>query len=429
MTTIRETTNIGETPEEGRAGFAVLCDAQTIIRHVLCDDLGLYARIELRPSFVALIDGESTDKARRFLGAISTHGVAFDWWMNVMGPERVMRMHFAGTTTSSGILIVGAPSGPALGLLCEELLDSGDDAIRGIRSDVRALVLQAKSAPTVDPDLDTEVRRLREELAEVRHELVRRDADLTPDPDFEQRAAEAFALALLPRDLPQHERVVLSAVHLHGSGERREGRTWYDAFRLPEGRVALAVGAVPGRGWRAAVMMSQVRAAIRTLVFEGHSPFSVLTRTSRVVQLSSETAGTATVVFGLLDPSTLTFAYSIAGHPPPMLGTPGGRVEVLSGGGWPLGVRSSDLRPARVASLPNPSLLVLYTAGLVACDEGRREGSVDLRAAIETELRQRSSNPAEAICRRVLGGVPPRVDASMLAVSIGPGHRVEAVAG
>ena len=414
---------------ERRAGFAVLCDAQTLIRHVLRDDLRLYTRIELRPSFVALIDGKSTDKARRFLGAISTHGIAFDWWMNVMGPERVLRMHFAGTTTSNGMLIVGAPSGPALGLLCEELLESGDDAIRGIRSDVRALVLQAKSAPTVDPDLDTEVRRLRDELAEVRGELARRAAALAADPDFEQRAAEAFAHALLPHALPQDDQVVLSAVHLHGSGERREGGTWYDAFRLPEGRVALAVGAVLDRGWQGAAVMSQVRAAIRTLAFEGHSPFSVLTRTSRVVELSFETAGTATVVFGLLDPSTLTFAYSIAGHPPPMLGMPDGRVEVLSSGGWPLGVRSSDLRPARVASLPNPSLLVLYTEGLVAYSEGSAEGGVDLRTAVEAELRQGSSNPAEAISRRVLGGVPPPEDASMLTVSIGPGRRVGAVGG
>jgi hypothetical protein len=58
--------NIGETPVERRAGFAVLCDAQTLIRHVLRDDLRLYPRIELRPSFVALIDGESTDKAGGF---------------------------------------------------------------------------------------------------------------------------------------------------------------------------------------------------------------------------------------------------------------------------------------------------------------------------------------------------------------------------
>jgi len=44
--------NIGATQEERGAGFAVLCDAQTLIRHVLRDDLRLYTRIELRPSFV-----------------------------------------------------------------------------------------------------------------------------------------------------------------------------------------------------------------------------------------------------------------------------------------------------------------------------------------------------------------------------------------
>jgi hypothetical protein len=45
-------TNIEGMPEGQRAGFAVLCNAQTLIRHVLRDDLRLYTRIELRPSFV-----------------------------------------------------------------------------------------------------------------------------------------------------------------------------------------------------------------------------------------------------------------------------------------------------------------------------------------------------------------------------------------
>jgi hypothetical protein len=104
-------------------------------------------------------------------------------------------------------------------------------------------------------------------------------------------------------------------------------------------------------------------------------------------------------------------------------------VEVLSGGGWPLGARSSDLRPARLASLPNASLLVLYTEGFVAHSERSREGAVELRTAIEAELRRGSSNPAEAISRRVLGGIAPPEDASMLTVSIGPGRGVGAVGG
>jgi hypothetical protein len=419
---IRHEANVQGAAEESRAGFVVLCDAQTIIRHVIRDDLRLYTRIALRPSFVALIDEDNTDKARRFLGAISTHGVAFNWWMNVVGPEGVVRMHFAGTTTSGGTLLVGAPSGSALGLLCEELLESGDGAVRGIRSDVRALVLQARSAPTVDPDVYAEVRRLRGELAEVRRELTRRDAGLAAMRDHEKWAAESFAQALLPGSLPSDRRLVVSAELLHGPPDRRGGSAWYDAFRLPDGQVAIAVSTVSGRGWHVAATISQVRAAVRTLTFEGHSPFSVLTRASRVMELSSERPGPVPVVFGLLDPSTLTLAYSTAGHPPPMLGTPDGRVEMLPGGGWALGERSSDLRPARTVSLTRGSLLVLYTESLIAQSQGS-PGAAALCAAIRTEVQQGSSGSAEAICRRLLGGAPPREDAAILAVSIAPAPR------
>jgi serine phosphatase RsbU (regulator of sigma subunit) len=273
----------------------------------------------------------------------------------------------------------------------------------------------------VDPYLYTEVRRLRDELAEVRRELTRRDAALSAVTNHEEaEASEAFAQALLPGRLPSDERLVLSAEHLRGPSDRGEGSTWYDTFRLSGGQVAVAVGAVSGRGWHAAVTISQVRAAIRTLTFEGHSPFSVLTRASRVVELSSETAGRATVVFGLLDPSTLTFAYSTAGHPPPMLGTPEGRVETLAGGGWALGERSSDLRPARAISLRRGSLLVLYTESLIAQVQGPPDGAVALCAAIRTELQQGPSNLAEAICRRLHGGTPSRTDAAILTVSVAP---------
>jgi anti-sigma regulatory factor (Ser/Thr protein kinase) len=150
------------------------------------------------------------------------------------------------------------------------------------------------------------------------------------------------------------------------------GGDWYDAVELDDGRLAIAVGDVVGRGLPAATTMGQLRAALGITALQATDPSDALAILDRYAN-HVPGAACATVAFAMLDPAAESMSYSSAGHPPPLLVTPDGEARYLEEGrSWPLGIESGNRRTrAGTAGLPAGSLLLLYTDGLV---ERRGEG-------------------------------------------------------
>lgn len=241
----------------------------------------------------------------------------------------------------------------------------------------------------------------------------------------EHTVAETLQRALLPEQLPQLPGVEIRAAYVPGKGEAEIGGDWYDVFRLPNGHIAVSVGDVVGRGLQAAVVMGQLRQAIRAAALVGHSPPDVLNQANDVLRLLSPAKGMATAAFGVLDPAQLMFTYVGAGHPPPVLATPDGRVEALEVGvALPLGVGGSWLPSSRTISLPQGSLLVLYTDGLIELTRNIDEGEAALKSAAAAELQRSSGDSAQAILHRVMGGRETEDDIVIVTVSVAP-HPLE----
>jgi|GEM_PF-1655734 len=236
----------------------------------------------------------------------------------------------------------------------------------------------------------------------------------------ERHVAETLQRAFLPAGMPELPGVGLHAVYLPGAHESDVGGDWYDVFQVPDGRVALSIGDIAGRGLQAAVAMGQVRQAIRAAALENHAPALVLARASRLLELSLGSSGMATAVFGILDLGAMTFSYSIAGNPAPVLATADGRAELLASGGLPLGIDGPDPRREWTVTLPAGSLLVLYTDGLVEYDHDVIRGEAALVGAVKAEAVTRSTNPARAIQERILDGRVLRDDVAVLTVSLSP---------
>src|SRR5919202_352663 len=78
-----------------------------------------------------------------------------------------------------------------------------------------------------------------------------------------QRSQVELAIALqrgmLPRDLPEAPGFRLAVRYVPAYQGLNVGGDWYDAFRLPDGRVALSIGDVQGHNFEAAAFMGQVR--------------------------------------------------------------------------------------------------------------------------------------------------------------------------
>lgn len=234
----------------------------------------------------------------------------------------------------------------------------------------------------------------------------------------EHQMAATLQRALLPTEVPDVPGVRLRAVYVPSEGAPAVGGDWYDVFRLPDGRVALAIGDVVGRGVEAAVVMGQVRQAVRAAALEGHPPAEVLAIASQVLKLSHEHEGMTTAIFGTFDPVKGVFAYATAGHPAPILAEPDG-ARALPSGGLPLGFMEAAAAPSWTADLAPGSLLVLITDGLIESTRDPAGGHEALLETVAREARDRSPDAARAILARMVGTAAPD-DVAIVTLAVDP---------
>lgn len=233
----------------------------------------------------------------------------------------------------------------------------------------------------------------------------------------EREAAELLQRSLLPEALPALEAGRACVRYLPGASGTDVGGDWYDVLLLADGRVALAVGDVVGRGVRAAAVMGQLRSALRACAMHGGAPGEVVVQLN-AVEHTHLRPQLATLVFAVHDRARGLILYTAAGHLPPLVRRAGGEVETLPAGqGMPLGVEPAADYATAVAALESGDLVVLYTDGLVERRTGTLDGGLDrLRAALGT-------GPAElpALCDHLITACAPsgEDDVALLAYECG----------
>ena len=94
--------------------------------------------------------------------------------------------------------------------------------------------------------------------------------------ESERQVALELQRSLLPDRLPRVAELDVAGRYLAGAAGAEVGGDWYDVIPLPGRRVAVAVGDVMGRGVRAAAVMGQLRAALRSYAVEGQPPARML---------------------------------------------------------------------------------------------------------------------------------------------------------
>jgi serine phosphatase RsbU (regulator of sigma subunit)/PAS domain-containing protein len=201
----------------------------------------------------------------------------------------------------------------------------------------------------------------------------------------ERRTALTLQSSLLPRELVDPLGLDLAHRYLPASDLTGVGGDWYDVIPLPGCRTALVVGDVMGHGTQAAATMGQLRTAVRTLAALDLSPDEVL---FRLDQMTQDVYGTqiATCVYATYDPVSRRCVIARAGHVPPILVSAPGRAEVLElPPGLPLGIGGEPFTASEL-TLPDESMLALYTDGLV---ESRGRDIDAGLAALLTKLTQR----------------------------------------
>jgi serine phosphatase RsbU (regulator of sigma subunit) len=198
----------------------------------------------------------------------------------------------------------------------------------------------------------------------------------------EQRGiAQTLQHALLPDTLPQIPGIQASARYEAGVEGIDIGGDWYDVIDLDGGRLLLVVGDVSGRGLKAATTMAELRFAIRAYAAQSDGPAEILTKISRLVDVS-ESGQLATVLCATVDITARQLSFTSAGHLPPLLLANGDSRYLNAEIGLPIGVEEDTVYRATTVTVPPEATVVAFTDGLVE----RRGESIDqglerLRAA------------------------------------------------
>jgi len=145
---------------------------------------------------------------------------------------------------------------------------------------------------------------------------------------------------------------------------RTVGGDYYDFFKYPDGRVALTLGDVSGKGMPASLMMMALHARVQVLAEEPGNLAQFMTRINKATCAKCPSNRFITFFFTLLDSHTGELAFANAGHNPPLIVHAAGTVEQLASGGLPLGIKANaDYREGRTTLQPG-DVLVIYSDGV-----------------------------------------------------------------
>jgi serine phosphatase RsbU (regulator of sigma subunit)/CheY-like chemotaxis protein len=216
--------------------------------------------------------------------------------------------------------------------------------------------------------------------------------------------AEEHALALqlqrsfLPARLPQPKGVELAVRYVPASAHAEIGGDFYEAISTPDG-LLLVIGDVVGHSLDAAILMGEVRHALRAYAIEGHPPETILELLDTLLSRDRPVV-TATVCLVLIEPGRRRLRIANAGHIPPLLLTddPAGPTGgFITEHGQLLGIGRARFTTTTV-DLTGPARLVLCTDGLV---EARTTDLNDNLSAFEAAATQ-GPNAIEELCDELL---------------------------
>jgi len=263
-----------------------------------------------------------------------------------------------------------------------------DTAVEAMRRGAKSFVQK----PWDDTTLVDVVRR---EIDEGRA-LRTRDARLTK----EHEDARLIQQALLPSQLPAITGCSIAARWAPAAGI---GGDWYDVLRFSDTRVAVSIADVVGKGLPAALLMSNLQAAVRAFAMATAEPHHVSANVNRLLCRNIASGKFVTFCYAVIDTSARTIAYANAGHFPPILVRASGRVERLAPTGLVLGIANDWSYDTNVVTIQAGDRLVCFTDGITEALSPSGDDFGDDRL-IDT-IRAHHSETADALASTIAAAV------------------------
>jgi len=177
----------------------------------------------------------------------------------------------------------------------------------------------------------------------------------------EMELAAQIQQGILPRALPAlpgHEVLGWTRPARHVGGD------YWDVVPLPDGRFAMLVADVSGKGVSAALLVSTLHSALRLLLARGESTPGMLQAVNQHLIEFSASNKFVTLLLVALDAATGELVYVNAGHNPGVLLRRDGTLELLGASSVPLGLLQGPAYGEKTIGLEPGDLLCLYSDGV-----------------------------------------------------------------
>ena len=180
--------------------------------------------------------------------------------------------------------------------------------------------------------------------------------------------AREIQQALVPQGLQDYPHLAITGVHRPC---HEVGGDYFDVWPLPDGRIALLIADVAGKGLGAALLTTMLQGALSGMSL-GVEPVKVFDHLNRFLCDRVAVGRYATMFFGLLAPDG-TLEFVRAGHPSPLLLRQGKVSELYCEGSFPIGLVPEATFSSTHVQLQPEDTLVLFTDGVTEAEGKQRE--------------------------------------------------------
>jgi phosphoserine phosphatase RsbU/P len=212
--------------------------------------------------------------------------------------------------------------------------------------------------------------------------------------DRELATASRIQQALLPE--PRHTGTFFEAVGA-SIPSRTIGGDFFEYQDLPDGRFAIAIGDVTGKGPPAALLTALVQGLLAAESFSPRNPDEVIASINKVLLARPIESRFLSLFLGKLAPDG-TLEYCNAGQNPPLLFS-AGAVSRLDIGGTLVGAFPQVVFERGMATMTAGDTLVLYSDGVSEAENasGEEFGDEGIRRAVEAVVSQPPQQVLDAL--------------------------------
>src|SRR5713101_2208358 len=218
----------------------------------------------------------------------------------------------------------------------------------------------------------------------------------------EHEIAEARAIqeGFLPKEIAQLAGYEIASAW---QSARVVGGDYFDVLPFDGETCGLCIADVAGKGLPAALLMSNLQAAVRGLASPSLAPEDLCSRLNALLCRNMASDRFVTLFYAQLDRPARRLRYVSAGHNSPFVVRRDGSHERLRQGGIVLGVFANQTFKSDATQLQSGDRLVLYTDGVTeACNSDDEEFGEDRLLRV---LQEYASSPAVEIQKKILQSV------------------------